>query len=219
MKLNDLAPGFVVSSLVWLILSLILIYCEFYAPATSLVAAFVLCMLSLTVYILTKNKDKEILADIENYEKKLKDQTNNMNNLVTGFNKTIASHNMDYENFSKRFFTDFEIYSGLKAYTMIWVYKSSFGKLRQYKKEKAQEQIKEAEQILRAIINNPLITNKLINADLNSIQIAYKKLLDNPKKQLGTPPSLFHRDCNHNLVCKYCDEQVRKGDFYYREQR
>lgn len=219
MKLNDLASGVLVGLPVWLIVSLILIYFEFYAPVVSLVAAFALCSLTLTVYILTKNKDKEILADIENYEKKLKDQTNNMNNLVTGFNKTTALHNIDYENFSKRFFTDLEIYSGLKAYTMIWVYQSSIGKLRSHEKEKAQEQIKEAEQILGAIINNPLITNKLINADLNSIQIAYKKSLVNQEKQIGTPPSLYHRDCNHDLVCKYCDEQVRKGDFGYREQR
>ena len=219
MKLNDLAPGFVVSSLVWLILSLILIYCEFYAPVVSLVAAFALCILSFTVFILTKNKDKEISANMKNYEKTLKDQTSSVNNLVANFNKTIALHNMDYENFSKRFFTDFEIYSGLKAYTMIWVYKSAIGKLRDHKKEKAQEQIKQAEQIIRAIINNPLVTNILINEDLNSISIAYKKLRDNPEKQLGTPPSLYHRDCNHDLVCKYCDEQVRQGDFGYRAQR
>ena len=217
MKLNDVAPGFVVSSLTWLIISLILIHFEFYAPVVSLVAAFALCMLSLTVYILARNNKKEILSNIEDCEESLNSQTKTLNNMIANFDKTITLHNTNYKNFSKRFFTDYEIYSGLKEYAMIWVYQSAVGKLRQNKKEKAEEQIKEAELVLRAIIDNPLVTNKLISADLNSITSAYKKLLNNPEGHRGTPPRLYHRDCNHDLYCKYCDQQVRRGDFGYRE--
>ena len=215
MKESNLLYLFVAvfSVLIWMIVFSIIKYSQNDASVLSSMTSFVICVLIfVVVYFTVERREKEALANIAECEKKLQTEHKRIQNAANSFDTTVAQHNAGYEKFSKRFYTDYEIFAALKSYSMILVYQSSLGKLRRGQKEEALKQIENAEETMKRIVNDPLKEMEKIHIDLSGKRIAFESLLAKWEKRFEHPIRLYHCICGQDLTCKFCNEPVFKED-------
>lgn len=171
-----------VSFLVWTIFFLIMLYLPIGTSIWSLLLTFTLCCLVASiVFVLAKANTTEASARIEEYERKAREEYDQLKNINEIINRTMRQNNSDYgiayNRFATRITKDIEIVWALKTYILWLVHQSAMGKLRQGDKEKAQKQIKETEQFLDDVSKDPISKSSKINDELTKLKKNYEKTL------------------------------------------
>lgn len=221
MKYQDFALGgllgFLLSLPFFLILDNFVHIPTFYMFYT-LLFSFCFLVVSVVVFIFTIYNAMKYDIRIKDYEKQVLEEHERVKNTLTAFKQAICRQNNGYQQFSEQQFQNYEIIETLNAYIMLWVYKSSIGKLRKDGKEKAWAQIENAKQEINKIKKDPIKEREKINIDLNKKAMDYKKMESHMEKQdEAMPARIYCINCGQDLSCPSCFNEIRNGDFKYRK--
>jgi len=152
--------GFVVGMLFFLIAVLIMINVQTQTSMWSLIFAFTLsCFIASIVIVFSFSISKKDRGRIDEYEKKAKEEYDWLSNIkmivVQTMKNYTADRDLSYNDLVTNLYKNIDVIFALRNYIRLREYESAIGKLRNKDKEKALKQIKEAEEVIAAIQQNP----------------------------------------------------------------
>lgn len=218
MTYRDLAVS-IVSLLLGVVVALLVI--QFLMPISggALMLIFVICcLLASTIFILTKDIDKQVLARIEENDQRAYEKYMWISNIENIFSRTLQSHISKSSNqLTTSLANNVDIIAALRSYIMLREYEAAMGKVRQNDKEKALKRIKETENTIAEIMRNPTEQYSDLFSKMDKMKRNFNNATPNNEEQ-KFQQRVVCLNCGQRLTCSYCNAPIIKGNFRYRQE-
>jgi len=183
MRLNYLIVG-LVSILIWLIVFLIMMFLRIHTSVWSLLLAFtVCCLISLIVFVLANSSQREAHEQIEECGRKVQEYQKQLQQKNEIINQKICECDATKNKHLQELIALRDMMCALKTYIRLSSLRSSVGNLRNNNKEKAENQIADAQNITDEIIQNTEFQLFQFFAEIAILEDEYQKILKGYKSK------------------------------------
>jgi hypothetical protein len=182
--------------------------------------AFIGCAsISTMIFLFMKVNEWNLSSQNRDYESKLKNICEQLNNIQTDFAKVFRDNYKVYcDALNHLRETEKRVSRVITTYQdaiMYQAYLSGLGILRNKDKKNAERKIKEAKQCIADIEKEPdFCRTEYLNKHIFAKK-EFENLLTSFKNQI--PPRIYHKDCGKEINCPHCEIPIIKGDFDYIE--